>query len=167
MTDREHRIRGAIAAYERSAWGRATCDSDLAAGLCKRASLVLLEQFHRAGVAAATLWHLGMPRDDSGFAPSDEHYVVVVDDEVIDPTARQFDKDGDAITRRSLEVVAAPWHSEQEVRIGYIPPFIGRDLHEIPENWRLLADVEPPGDAIGWAYPGPWPTHGITRGHSD
>jgi hypothetical protein len=88
--------------------------------------------------------------------------VVVVDDEVIDPTARRFDHDGDAITRRSLDVVIAPWHSAQEVRIGYIPSFIGRDLHEIPENWRLFADVEPPDDAIGWAYPGPWPTRGIT-----
>ena len=130
--------------------------------LCKRASLVLLEHLHRAGVEEATLWHLGMPKEDSDFAPSDEHYVVVVDDEAIDPTARQFDKDGHAVTRQTLEVVMRPWHSAQEVRIGYVEPFIGRDLHEIPANWRSLADAEPPGDTIGWAYPGPWPTRGAT-----
>ena len=97
-----------------------------------------------------------MPKEESDFAPSDEHYVVVVDDEAIDPTARQFVKDGDAITREALTVVTRPWHAAQVVRIGHVEPFIGRDLHEIPENWRSLADVEPPGDAIGWAYPGPW-----------
>jgi hypothetical protein len=53
-----------------------------------------------------------------------------------------------------------PWHSAQAVRIGYVEPFIGRDLDEIPANWRSLADVEPPGDAIGWPYPRPWPTRG-------
>jgi hypothetical protein len=132
-------------------------NSDQAAGLCKRASLVLLELLNREGIEDAKLWHLGMPRDGSGFAPSDEHYVVVVGTEAIDATARQFDETSDPITRRPLSDVEKAWHGSQGVRIGHVEPFIGRDLHDIPANWRELADVDPPGDAIGWAYPGPWP----------
>jgi hypothetical protein len=94
----------------------------------------------------------------SGFAPSDEHYVVFIGSEAIDATARQFDQAGDPITRRSLKEVSAPWRVAQPVRIGYAAPLIGRDLHDIPANWAQLADVDPPGDAIGWPYPGPWPT---------
>jgi hypothetical protein len=50
------------------------------------------------------------------------------------------------------------------VCIGHIPPFIGRNLHGIPENWRSLADVDPPGDVIGWTYPEPRPTRSATTG---
>jgi hypothetical protein len=158
VTDRKSRILSALRAHENSSWGRATEDSDQAAGLCKRASLVLLELLRREGVEDAELWHLGMPKEGSGFAPGDEHYFVVIGEEAIDATARQFDRTGDPITRRSLREVAASWHGVQLVRIGYVEPLIGKDLHDIPDNWRQLADVDPPGDAIGWPYPGPWPT---------
>lgn len=167
MSDPESCIQRALQAYENSSWGRATTDGGQAAGLCKRASLVLLEHLNRAGVEDAELWHLGMPKDDSGFAASDEHYVVVIGEEAIDPTARQFDKAGAPVTRRLLEEVEAPWHAAQPVRIGYVDPLIGKDLHEIPENWRELADVDPPGDAIGWPYPGPWPTRGASAPESE
>jgi hypothetical protein len=159
MTDRESRIQSALRAYESSSWSRATEDGDHAAGLCKRASLVLLELLHREGIEDAKLWHLGLPKEGSGFASSDEHYVVVIGEEAIDATARQFDQTGEPITRRSLKEVAAPWHAAQPVRIGYVEPLIGKDTHDIPANWRQLADVDPPGDAIGWPYPGPWPTN--------
>jgi hypothetical protein len=45
------------------------------------------------------------------------------------------------------------------VRIGWVEPLIGTDLHDIPSNRRELADVDPdpPGEAIGWPYPGGWP----------
>jgi hypothetical protein len=87
--DRDGRIRAALRAYENSAWGRAVADRDQAAGLCKRASLVLLELLNREGIDDAELWHLGMPKEGSGFAPGDEHYVVVIGAEAIDATARR------------------------------------------------------------------------------
>lgn len=158
VTDRERHIQSALRAYENSSWGRAVADRDQATGLCKRASLVLLELLNREGIEDAELWHLGMPKEGSGFAPSDEHYVVVIGAEAIDATARQFDKTSDPITRRSLKEVETPWQSAQPVRIGYVEPLIGKDLHDIPTNLRGLADVDSPGDAIGWPYPGPWTT---------
>jgi hypothetical protein len=106
-------------------------DQDQAAGLCKRASLVLLELLNREGIEDAELWHLGMPKEGSGFAPSDEHYVVVVGAEAIDVTARQFDETSDPITRRSLDEVKKAWYGSQPVRIGYVEPLIGTDLHDI------------------------------------
>jgi hypothetical protein len=39
--NREERIRTALRVYENGSWGRAVADQDQAAGLCKRASLVL------------------------------------------------------------------------------------------------------------------------------
>jgi hypothetical protein len=39
--NREERIRAALRVYENGSWGRAVADQDQAAGLCKRASLVL------------------------------------------------------------------------------------------------------------------------------
>jgi hypothetical protein len=90
--DRERRIQAALRAYENGPWGRAVANRDQAAGLCKRASLVLLELLNREGIEDAELWHLGMPKDGSGLAPSDEHYVVVIGAEAIDATARQFDE---------------------------------------------------------------------------
>jgi hypothetical protein len=44
VTDRKSRILSALRAYENSSWGRATENSDQAAGLCKRASLVFWSQ---------------------------------------------------------------------------------------------------------------------------
>jgi hypothetical protein len=157
LRTKEARIRTALAAYTRSPWGRATRQQTHAKGLCKRASLVALELLHREGVDAARLWHLGAPKDGSPFAPSDEHYVVVVGDEAIDVTHRQFDPSCEAITRRPLREVSQPWHAAQPVCIGQTDPMIGTDLHAIPANWRELAEAVPPGDAIGWPYPGPWP----------
>ena len=119
------------------------------------ASLVLL-LLHREGIKDAELWHLGMPKEGSGLAPSDEHYVVVIGAEAIDATARQFDQTSDPIIRRLLKEVSAPWHAAQPVRIGYVEPLSGKDLHAVPAKWRQLADAHPPGDAIGWQYP--WPT---------
>jgi hypothetical protein len=167
MTSREQSIQSALEAYAKSSWGRTVQDGDQAAGLCKRASLVLLELLHRAGIADAELWHLGMPKEGSGFAPSDEHYVVVIGGEAIDGTARQFDETSDPITRRPLKDVEVPWCGAQPVRIGSVDRLIGEDLHDIPENWRDLADVDPPADAIGWPYPGPWPTSRPARHHTD
>lgn len=122
---------------------------------------MLLELLNRESIEDAELWHLGlasgMPKEGSSFAPSDEHYVVVIGAEAIDATARQFDRAGDPITRRSVKEVSAPWHVAQPVRIGYVEPLIGKDLHDVPMNWQQLADADPPGDAIGWPYPGPWP----------
>jgi hypothetical protein len=78
-------------------------------GLCKRASLVLLELLHREGVEDAELWHLGMQKEGSSFASSDEHYVIVNGAETIHATVRQFDQARAPITRRSLkEVSRAP-----------------------------------------------------------
>jgi hypothetical protein len=157
VTDRERRIRAALQAFENSSWGRAVVDPDQARGLCKRASLVLLELLNREGIKDAKLWHLGMPKEGGGFSPSDEHYVVVIGAEAIDATARQFDKTSNPITRRSVEDVVAPWQGAGPVQIGFVEPLIGRDLHEIPANWRELADANPPGDAIGWQYSPPAP----------
>jgi hypothetical protein len=42
-----------------------------------------------------------------------------------------------------------PWHAAQPVRIGYVEPLNGKDLHDIPANWRQLADVDPP-EMPGW-----------------
>jgi hypothetical protein len=103
--DREGCIQAALRAYENSPWGRAVAKRDQAAGLCKRASLVLLELLNREGIEDAELWHLGMPKEGSGFAPCDEHYVVVIGAEAVDATARQFDETSDPITRRSLKDV--------------------------------------------------------------
>jgi hypothetical protein len=50
----------------------------------------------------------GLPKEGSGFASGDEHYVVVIGEEAIDGTARQFDQTGEPITRRSLKEVAEP-----------------------------------------------------------
>jgi hypothetical protein len=158
VTNREQHIQSALRAYKNSSWGRAVADSDQAAGLCKRASLVLLELLNREGIEDAALWHLGMPKEGRGFARSDEHYVVVIGAEAIDVTARQFDATCDPVTRRSLAEVKEPWQVAQPVRIGWVEPLIGTDLHDIPSNWRELADVDPPGEAIGWPYPGGWPT---------
>jgi hypothetical protein len=72
-------------------------------------------------------------------------------------THRQFDPSCEAITRRPLREVSQPWHAAQPVCIGQTDPMIGTDLHAIPANWRELAEAVPPGDAIGWPYPGPWP----------
>ena len=130
--NREGRIQAALRAYKHSPWGRAVAHRDQAAGLCKRASLVLLELFNREGIEEAELWHLGMPKERSGFAPSDEHYVVVIGAEAIDATARQFDETSDTVTRRSLKEVERLWHGSQRVRIGSIEPLIGTDLHDIP-----------------------------------
>jgi hypothetical protein len=47
----------------------------------------LLELLRREGIEDAELWHLGMPKEGSGFAPGDEHYVVVIGEEAIDATA--------------------------------------------------------------------------------
>jgi hypothetical protein len=74
-----------------------------------------------------------MPKSGSGFATGDEHYVVVIGRE---------------------EEVEAPWQTAQPVRIGNVDRLIGKDLHDIPENRREQADVDPPGDAIGCPYPG-------------
>jgi hypothetical protein len=158
MSEREKRIQSALSVYENSPWGRAIADPEQARGLCKRASLVLLELLRRQGIEDAELWHLGAPKEGSGFAPGDEHYVVVIGADAIDATARQFNASSDAITRRPLNEIDAPWRSAQPVRIGHIDPLFGRDLHDIPKNWPALADVGPPGDAIGWEFPDPRPT---------
>lgn len=153
----------AIDAYRRTAWGRVAEDGDQAAGLCKRASLVVLTLLEREGVSDAELWCLGMPKPDRGFADGDEHYVVVIDDHAIDATSRQFDPHDEPVTCRPREEATEPWLSAVAVKIGHVDPFIGRDLHAIPANWRDLPGVDPPGDAIGWPYPGPWPTRGPLR----
>jgi hypothetical protein len=159
VTDREARIQSALQAYPNSSWGQAVTDPDQAAGLCKRASLVLLELLNRKGIEDAEIWHLGVPESGSSFAPTDEHYVVVIGTEAIDATARQFDRTSEAITRSSLEDVKAPWCVAQRVETDSVDPlFRGEHPHGIPKNWRELADVDPPGDAIGWPYPGGWPT---------
>jgi hypothetical protein len=74
------------------------------------------------------LWFLGAPKQGSGFrvVPSDEHYVVVIGDQVFDPTARRFDQDSDPIKRSALEDIKAPWHTAPPVCIGRLEPLIGR-----------------------------------------
>jgi hypothetical protein len=130
---REHQVRTALRAYRRSSWGQATEDADQAAGLCKRASLVLLELLHREGVDEAQLWHLGYPTEDGGFGSTDEHYVVVIDNEAIDPSARQFDQDDEPVTRRRLAEVCVPWNVARAVR----PP-----IHEErPPVWGHFTKV--------------------------
>ena len=124
MIDREERIQTALGTYENSAWGRAVADPVQATGLCKRASLVLLEMLNRAGIKDAELWHLGMPKEGSGFAPTDEHYVVVIGAEAIDATAKQFDETNDAVTRCALKAIEAPWRVAQPVLIGHVEPFV-------------------------------------------
>ena len=109
-----------LRSFERRDLQENTEAGDQAAGLCKRASLVLPELLYREGIEDAELWHLGMAQEGSGFASSDEHYVVVIGAEAIDATARQFDQASDPITRRSLKEVSAPWHTAQPVRIGYV-----------------------------------------------
>jgi hypothetical protein len=73
---------------------------------CASARARLLGLLHREGIEDAELWHLGLPKEGSGFASSDEHYVVVIGEEAIDATARQFAQTGEPITRRSLKEVA-------------------------------------------------------------
>jgi hypothetical protein len=157
--DRESRIQSALRAYE-SSHGveppktvimRQACASGRRSS-CLNYSTAKASRTRNYGISACR-------RKGSGFASSDEHYVVVIGEEAIDATARQFDQTGEPITRRSLKEVAAPWHAAQPVRIGYVEPLIGKDLHDIPANRRQLADVDPPGDAIGWPYAGPWPTN--------
>jgi hypothetical protein len=106
MADRESRIQSALRAYESSSWSRATEEGHHGAGLCKRASLVCLDYSTAKASRIAELWHLGLPKEGSGFASSDEHYVVVIGEEAIDATARQFAQTGEPITRRSLKEVA-------------------------------------------------------------
>lgn len=52
MTSRERSIQSALQAYAKSSWGLAVEDGDQAAGLCKRASLVLLELLNREAAAS-------------------------------------------------------------------------------------------------------------------
>jgi hypothetical protein len=158
LADREQRIQAALRAYEGTGWGRAVQDTAHAKGLCKRASLVLLELLHRHCISDARLVFLGKAKLESEFAPTDEHYVVRIDNEGIDATARQFDPTGDAVTRRPMAEVVSPWQVVDEVEPGILHPPFATDPHGIPANWRDLADVDPPGDAIGWEYPGGWPT---------
>src|SRR4051794_33881251 len=104
----EPAVEDALRAYEQSEWGKATRTPSHARGLCMRASLVLLALLERGGVKA-TLRFLAQARDGSSFSPTDVHYVVDVEGEAIDVTARQFDPGGAAITRRRLSEVADPW----------------------------------------------------------
>jgi hypothetical protein len=85
---RQRQIEAALSAFRNSSWGLRTSTQEGAAGLCKRSSLVLLVQLERQGIDDAQLWHLGHPREWSDFAPSDEHYMVALDGEAIDPLIR-------------------------------------------------------------------------------
>jgi len=154
--DRERRIQAALRAYENSPWGSSRGNHDQAAGLCKRASLVLLELLNREGIEDAELWHLGMPKEGGGFAPSDEHYVVVIGAEAIDATARQFDETSDPITRRSLKEVEKPRPLREQTPFGEIGP-TARSLTQrrtiSSGAWRTLAHARGPRPPVARPRP--------------
>jgi hypothetical protein len=155
---RESQIRRALKTFASGAWGEAAAVPHTAAGLCFRASLVLLEMLHREGVREAKLWFLAKPRPGFGLAESDIHYVVLIGTEVIDATGRQFDPGVEAITRRTRRDAEAAWTYSEVIDPDKVDPPFQEHPHGIPRNWRELLDVEPPGNAIGWEYPGEWPT---------
>lgn len=129
-----------------------------ASGLCKRASLVLLAMLARRGFKGAVLFSLSEGAPGSSCGRYDTHFVVVIGDEYIDVTARQFHASGEAIDRGAFEDLRSLWRRCAQVDPDARDPFWqAGHLDGIPENWRELANCDPPGDAIGWEYPGGWP----------
>ena len=144
--------------YLESAWGRTTETPAEAAGLCKRASLVLLEMLQRRGVTGALLFNLSEGTPESPYGQQGMHFIVVVGAEYIDPTARQFRASGKAVDRGDFGDLRLLWRRCDQVDPDARDPFWpAGHLDRIPENWRELANSDPPGDAIGWEYPGGWP----------
>jgi hypothetical protein len=126
-------------------WGPALAEQRSARGLCKRASAALLARLQRAAIDAG-LWYFTDGKPEFGLAPTDIHYVVVVDGEAIDVSARQFDPEAPVPRREPLATACSRWNvaGREDPDDSFMRPF--------PTNWRDLADSDPPGDIPGCPY---------------
>ncbi len=143
----ERKIIQATAEYRDGPWGRATKSSEGAAALNKPASLVFLALLERNGVEGAGLFRLSSPRTNYIFSSDDVHFVAVIERESFDVAARRFEPDGPPIWRRGLILVRLFWNEVEEVALdGGDSPHSGAEGAGVPENWRELAEGEPPRD---------------------
>jgi hypothetical protein len=158
----ERKIVKATVEYRQGPWGRVTKSREGAAGLCsRRASLVLMALLERNGVEGAKLVCLSAPREYSRLSPDLVHFLVLLGKESFDVTARRFESHAPQVSRRMFGIYKVFWEKVEEVDPDQRDsPLVGGHLDGIPANWRELADCAPPGDVIGWEYPGDWPVGG-------
>lgn len=154
----DRKIVRATVEYREGPWGRATQSRKGAARLSERGSLAFMAMLERNGVEGARLLRLRAPRTNTVFSPEDVHFVVVIGTESFDVAARRFEPLGAVLSRRVFIFIEVLWGEVEEVDIDEVDPSPdGAHGGGIPENWRELADVEPPGEGIGWPFPGGWP----------
>lgn len=127
-------------------WGRLGAEPATAEGMCKRVSLALLATLDREGVLGQ-LWNMAiLDASDWGGLGHGQHYVVEVDREALDVTARQFSPDNPFPLREPLEWAHARWHSAHPVDPD--DQWQQRFTEYITPRWRELPDVAPPGDGM-------------------
>jgi hypothetical protein len=147
-----------LQAFINTDWGRATATPADAAGLCKRATLVLLARLEAAGLAGdVELWNLigaveGKGRGPGGYG---EHWVLVRRGQVIDVSARQFDPNATQPRRVPVQDEFDRWQTKTSIDPDAEDMWDGGFYRwrEIPPYWRDLVDVGPPGDLPDWPYP--------------
>lgn len=127
-----------------------------AAGLCIRAALWTVASLEVLGIAN----ELVCLTRNGNF-----HYVVKVDDKAIDLTSRQFPEETDSPRICAYELICSEWPDEPQ--IVDLDNGNTRYMHEIPDNWRDIASVDPPGSIPGWPYGSEWPNPPLTEAETE
>lgn len=117
--------------FSASDLGRQLHDPDLARGACKSVSLALLSLLHERGFSDTTLLNLTRR--------CDQHFVVLIDGNVLDATRRQFDAQAPVPHICSYGEVVSEWTTCNAVRV--------RDrwdqrVHRLPQrldDWASMA----------------------------
>jgi hypothetical protein len=140
-----------LEAFVATPWGHLGATQSTAEGMCKRVSLALLATLEREDMGGQ-LWNMaGLKAPEWGGPGYGQHYVVEVDGEALDVTARQFAPDNPYPLREPLEDSHARWDSGHPVNPD--DAWSQRFTEYITPRWRELPDVAPPGDELGWPVP--------------